>query len=68
MKRPAVTVFAAAFGACEYLSVHAMPDATAPGAADWCIALLLGGPALFVLVSVPLTVLGAIIAMGRFPR
>lgn len=58
------------FAGSEALAVHLMiadPSFT-PHLSDWVIALAIGGPVLFFLLTIPLAVVCALIAMARYPR
>lgn len=68
MKRVAFAVGIVSFGGSEVVSVSAMPEDPVPGTADWMVALLIGGPLIFLGVCVILAVVGTLIAMLRFPR
>lgn len=57
------------FAGSEALAVHLLlSESFTPETADWVITLVIGGPALFVLVGIPLMVVCSLIAMARYPR
>lgn len=57
------------FAGSEALAVHLLlSESFTPETADWVITLAIGGPVLFGLLTIPLAVVCALIAMARYPR
>lgn len=60
---------AAVFAGSECLAVSMLlSESFTPGIGDWVITLCVGGPALFLLIGIPVMVVCTLIAMAKYPR